>query len=908
MKKKFMVGCALLFMMAGALLFTSCPGPAEPPATAIPDVPSLSVGTVNVPIGALVLNWNLDASATMHEVRFGLREHNLPPVNSSPWTMAVTRTGTIIGEGGLLFDDTEYTVWVRAGNAFGWSEWTSIYARTIVAPPPPAAPVVFATAPGGVSERAPAISFNTHVMLYWEPMPDAIQFEIAWTTTPWDPEGAQTMTEFLAAIPAAARYIVNAPATQGPAFNLEPSTAANGIVHYVYVTAIGRARGGTTEVRVRPTIHGSLIGVPNIGIDARELGNLRIRWSNISGAVGWEFRYNTEFNFETSTLYTGNASNRDITFMGLTDNSLRFFWVRAVLPGGEFSPWAIANGRSRSAPTHPFQINNNYPAFTPNAANWARNEKRTIAVGQSFSSPAGVHGSDQPATTGGNSRILRNTVYMLTRENDPRVVLGLELGPPDPRALANNPELYALMHANTGRLWFDQVILFNAAIRCRDCLNDTESVDPARSGEFRPFNVNGRPDNHMCDRQGLHLHVDNALQYVLDNRDIYIAPLQEAGIRVLVSILGDWSGIAFNTFGEWPFEDVAPVRGPGHVGMIRGGPGAAPPPNWRDADGNPYYPYHNAARDTFLIEIKNFLNRYQLDGICLDDEWAHAGNAEYRVVTPQGTTTWMYSQNPPLWNYYSATAAHGIHQPARRQEAARGRLGKNMAHFIIALRETIGPNFIIHLYEFGGFGNGITGQHSGWSIPRTVPHPFTGEYVNFHDFFDMSTWPMWPGHNAIGALDTPPARFAATSIDLFQAGPTGRVRPAITASGDNTMVHRARQNLTGDWGWLTYYGLTSRYRYGGGRRDAPHGQLARIHGYNMSRFFDPNVAAGTGQGPGGLGLGPEAGLTILSEVLFGAPVVWNSGAYGVPYTAVHGPWRDRAHAPWYVRMLAPDID
>ena len=893
----------------------------------VPLTPDIFFDMDRATMGMIPLRWVEDPSVERYEVRYARTDENRNADTALPWTMGITRTGVDIG-GGNLEDDTEYTVWVRGINAIGNSPWAQAIVRTIETQPPPEAPRLFVSNPGGhVTAADPTASGVTtgsvrqQVMVHWEHMPDALRYEIAWS---FDPD------EEFENISAARRYFVSTPTTQAPVFSSWNNLGAEFIIH---VRAWGREAGGTAVIRTTPTGHGTLVGVPSVGVDAREMGQLIVRWAEVPEATGYEFYWNYTFDLGTATRHTvaADLDARRIQF-DVPNYTRRFFWVRAILPPLDDSPddddgtdngtgngtddeadneverhseWGIAHGRSRAAPTHDLQVNNWAPRWRePNtAAMRALTETISVSLGRSFNNDGHPGAHDIEAATrwggsffSGNSRVIGNTVYLLTPEADPRVVLGLRMGAPRPEALELNPALADQLIAQTGRPWFDQVILFNAGIRFRDCLNDTPSVDGAVTfGNYRLSHVNGRPDNHMCNRSGLHLHFDNAIQYVLDNRDRYIRPLQDAGIRVLVSILGDWGGITFNTFGDWPFEDVSPVRGPGRPGQVRGGPGGPPPPHFRDADGNPHYPFHNAARETFLIEIKNMLNYYGLDGVCLDEEWAHAKTAEYDVVTPGGSTTWLYSTMPSLWNYYT-----NEHQATDRRTAAWARLGKNAAQFVVALRETIGPGFIIHLYEFGGFGSATQATH----FPRHVAHPFTGETVRVSDFYCMSTASVWPSHVPNSRIGTPAYRYAATAIDLFDGPPYARPLMTGTGTAATTAVGRARQMLPGAWGWLTYYGIHSRYlAVQGGRRDAPVGQPAVIKSA-MNRMF--NWTSGAAQNRG-----PEVYLSVFSQVLFGADVIWDPAAYvavGVDHLEVHAPWLDRRVQPWVPRELFPDIE
>lgn len=89
--------------------------------------------------------------------------------------------------------------------------------------------------------------------------------------------------------------------------------------------------------------------------------------------------------------------------------------------------------------------------------------------------------------------------------------------------------------------------------------------------------------NINYDGERAYLHCNENVQHVLDNVDTYVRPLQEKGITVLLSVLGNHQGAGFA--------------------------------NFPDA----------AAADAFALEVSTLVRRYGLDGVDLDDEWAKYG-------------------------------------------------------------------------------------------------------------------------------------------------------------------------------------------------------------------------------------------------------------------------------------------
>ncbi|SLN01859.1 Endo-beta-N-acetylglucosaminidase H precursor [Corynebacterium xerosis] len=89
--------------------------------------------------------------------------------------------------------------------------------------------------------------------------------------------------------------------------------------------------------------------------------------------------------------------------------------------------------------------------------------------------------------------------------------------------------------------------------------------------------------NINYDGERAYLHLNENVQHLLDNVDTYVRPLQEKGIKVVLSILGNHQGAGFA--------------------------------NFPDAE----------AADRFAQEVTALVRRYGLDGVDLDDEWSEYG-------------------------------------------------------------------------------------------------------------------------------------------------------------------------------------------------------------------------------------------------------------------------------------------
>jgi hypothetical protein len=158
---------------------------------------------------------------------------------------------------------------------------------------------------------------------------------------------------------------------------------------------------------------------------------------------------------------------------------------------------------------------------------------------------------------------VENILYVEVNDDDPRVAMGYMMD---------------------GKQFFDYVVLFAANIRNRDCAAETLAGA-----------------NHGCTQQGVHLHYNDNVRHILNNRDKYIKPLQDRGMKVLLGLLGDHDNVCF--------------------GLFNGTSGATSISN----------------RELFLEQVASAVSLYGLDGVDFDDE--------YPSVTTKGTTQGGYMAN-----------------------------------------------------------------------------------------------------------------------------------------------------------------------------------------------------------------------------------------------------------------------
>ncbi len=89
--------------------------------------------------------------------------------------------------------------------------------------------------------------------------------------------------------------------------------------------------------------------------------------------------------------------------------------------------------------------------------------------------------------------------------------------------------------------------------------------------------------NYNTQEKKAYLYFNSNVQHVLDNPDVYIKPLKERGIKVTLSVLGNHQGAGISNFPD------------------------------------------QAAAEAFAQELKDAVDKYDLDGVDFDDEYADYG-------------------------------------------------------------------------------------------------------------------------------------------------------------------------------------------------------------------------------------------------------------------------------------------
>ena len=202
-----------------------------------------------------------------------------------------------------------------------------------------------------------------------------------------------------------------------------------------------------------------------------------------------------------------------------------------------------------------------------------------------------------------------------------------------------------------GTYLFDYMTIFAANIRSRNCALETEP--------------------HGCTKQGPHVHLNENVRYILENRNKYLVPLQNKGIKVLLGLLGDHDGIGFGTMSDADIE-------------------------------------------TFATDVKATVDLYHLDGVDFDDEWASKEDWDgwtnsYGTISPN--SIWTY----PVSNWGWPTSTTVYRNPTMGIVAGNGQFtapttaeqntmwlatGDTYLKTILAVRQKLGTDKTVTLYEY----------------------------------------------------------------------------------------------------------------------------------------------------------------------------------------------------------------
>ncbi|MDR0568980.1 MAG: hypothetical protein LBG87_07240 [Spirochaetaceae bacterium] len=336
-----------------------------------------------------------------------------------------------------------------------------------------------------------------------------------------------------------------------------------------------------------------------------------------------------------------------------------------------------------------------------------------------------------------------------------------------------NPLNAGAYQLEDGTVFFDYVILFAANIRERNCAANLA-------------------DDHSCTKSGPHVHLNRNVQFILDNRNTYIKPLQDKGIKVLLGLLGDHDGISFGSISD---EKIT----------------------------------------TFIMDVNQVVQNYGLDGVDFDDEWGSkeawdtSSDADNQNPTPE--SVWVYPQSRWWWPidatiYRDPTKGiepgNGIKGVAPSAEAM-DRMWKEqgaVVYNVIKAARTAMPDKTIAIYEYntvryitpGGNPNKIATMDNAGVITQSTTETFTKDDLS--GLIDMGFNAMYNTYNAESYNGLPRAKYGPTSVDLSGRGysQNGYFLPAVElttgTTGNVTIGQSAEQfKAAGDYGVFLAYGL-----------------------------------------------------------------------------------------------------
>jgi hypothetical protein len=321
---------------------------------------------------------------------------------------------------------------------------------------------------------------------------------------------------------------------------------------------------------------------------------------------------------------------------------------------------------------------------------------------------------------------LKNFVYVEVNNNDPRVALNWEL--------------------SSGEKFFDVVVLFASNMRTRDCANASAADKKT----------------HYCTKSGPHIHHNGNSQHILDNRDKYIKPLQDAGIKVILGLLGDHDRFIYHQIGCWPWEGNAPWAS--YNGAFKTDCLA-----W-DANAGTTYPMGPTFRETFLSALAGEIQKYGLDGFDLDDEWSE-------FSPPSGST------------------------------AASQLVARNYAEFAYIMRQKLGSEAVISFYQWGNISGNLGASGATFNTGTYVDGVgYTSDnYVSVNpNIWNYATCSGYASYGGVGSVyaGIPRNQYSPFALNV--------------GSGSGSQSYTTYTNATPKYGWVLFYDLNSRAKGGTG--------------------------------------------------------------------------------------------
>jgi hypothetical protein len=319
-----------------------------------------------------------------------------------------------------------------------------------------------------------------------------------------------------------------------------------------------------------------------------------------------------------------------------------------------------------------------------------------------------------------------------------------------------------------GTYLFDYVILFAANIRDRTC--------------------DGSQTDGYCTESGVHLHYNDNVRHIINNSTKYIKPLQDKGIKVLLGLLGDHDGIGFASMDD-------------------------------------------AARATFIADVKKDVEAAGLDGIDFDDEWGSkedwnnwgnglavgASGKTYTTIAPLSvwtypTSSWGYPTEVTVYRNPTMGIVAGNGQFTAPSATDMTRMwtesGESYFKTITAAREAL-PDKIISLYEYN------TGRYVTAGGEANV----TATKEALEEAIDFTLQPWYNRYIDDSANGLPRNIYSPFGMDLSgqaYAAQNGAPNPPIVINGndqasgtiyDYATRYKAAADDGEPYGMLYFYGL-----------------------------------------------------------------------------------------------------
>jgi hypothetical protein len=335
-------------------------------------------------------------------------------------------------------------------------------------------------------------------------------------------------------------------------------------------------------------------------------------------------------------------------------------------------------------------------------------------------------------------------------EEDPRQLLGYQLTNTD-----------GVNNTDGTPFWDRYVILYGGRIRNRNCAADSTTD---------------------CQKTGLHCHLDNTnMKYIYNDAENKIRPLQERGIKVMISLVPETDGVCIGSLYNWPNEEYWP---------------------WEANNNGEPYPFGEEEARKFVQDVADVLQRYRLDGVGYDEEYANKGSDPAHGFGNVYPSSDFYSNQNRVTENSANKAATGT-----MLSAANRKGGENLFRFAWELQQAMPYPIVQDVYEIR-FGTQLPEEMPMYKLAPDQYQQGTAEgdkKVKITSVFDYTFDSFYGSFKAQSANPVPNSKYGPASIALsdLQTAP----KPNATPSGIGATMESV---LAGDYGMVMYYCFRSR--------------------------------------------------------------------------------------------------